>query len=112
VWSGEDALQIGLVDHLGSLEEATEAVAKLAGLEPGEYQLMPMEPEHDFTTRLLSRFSGSIRFESAFPGASLLARELRRQPSIVSALSWLNDPQGMYAHCFCTPSMGGRSKVH
>jgi protease-4 len=106
VWSGEEALKLGLVDHIGSLEEATDAAATLAKLAPGSYELEPMEPEHDFAQRLIARFSGSIRLD-LLPGATHLAEVLARKPDLTHALSWLNDPRDMYAHCFCTPSMGG-----
>ena len=37
VWTGADALQIGLVDELGGLTTALDKAAELAGIEPGNY---------------------------------------------------------------------------
>ncbi|RME63304.1 MAG: signal peptide peptidase SppA, partial [Alphaproteobacteria bacterium] len=35
VWAGETAHRLGLVDHLGNLQEAVDAAARLANLKPG-----------------------------------------------------------------------------
>jgi ClpP class serine protease len=37
VWTGETAVEIGLVDGLGDLDEAVAAAAALAGREPDGY---------------------------------------------------------------------------
>jgi protease-4 len=45
VWSGLDALEIGLVDDLGGLEDAVEKAASLAGLEDYRTTDYPVEKE-------------------------------------------------------------------
>lgn len=107
VWSGQDAKGIGLVDQFGDLHNAVEAAAKLAGLEAGAYDLEEFMPEHDFTSELLSRFSGSIRL-AAIPGVPAWAQRILQQTDISRSLNWLNDPHAEYAYCFCNASMGGR----
>ena len=47
VWSGAQALKLGLVDQLGGLDEALSAVAREAGLEPG-YQVIPRPRKKNF----------------------------------------------------------------
>jgi protease-4 len=53
VWTGRQALALGLVDHLGSLPEAVAAAAGLAGVE--NYRQVPVEPPLDLRQRLLRR---------------------------------------------------------
>ena len=55
VWSGTNALQIGLVDSLGGLEDALAYAASLAGLE--NYTTVEYPKEKDFMTQLMEMFS-------------------------------------------------------
>ena len=110
VWSGLDAKDIGLIDQFGDLQNAVDAAAKLAGLEADSYDLEEFMPERDFTSELFSRFSGSIRLNFV-PGVPAWAHRILEQTDISRDLNWLNDPHAEYAHCFCTPSLGGR-KAH
>lgn len=107
VWSGRHAKSIGLVDQFGGLQDAVDAAAKLAGLEPDSYEMEEFSPEHDFTMQLLSRFSGSVRL-NMIPGVPGWAHRLIQQADIGRSLSWLNDPHAQYAYCFCSASLGGR----
>lgn len=53
VWTGKDALEIGLVDALGSLDYAVEYAAKQANLEEGKYNVKSYpEPEPAFAALL------------------------------------------------------------
>ncbi|MGH8457607.1 MAG: signal peptide peptidase SppA, partial [Stenotrophobium sp.] len=108
VWSGADAKQLGLVDHFGGLQDAADAAAKLAGIAPGNYDLEELFPPHDYTNQLFSLFSSHIQL-NLVPGLPALARRVLAQTDIGRDLIWLNDPQGIYAQCFCTVSSGGRT---
>ncbi|MGB2312959.1 MAG: signal peptide peptidase SppA [Flavobacteriaceae bacterium] len=56
VWSGKDAVEIGLVDTLGGLQEAIAAAAELAELD--KYNLVDYPKyEEDFESMLLGAFS-------------------------------------------------------
>ena len=57
VWSGAQALKLGLVDKLGGLDEALAAVAREAGLEPG-YQVVHRPRKKNFF-ELLDLFDDS-----------------------------------------------------
>lgn len=105
VWSGGDAKAMGLVDHLGGLEQAADAAAKLAGLDPEAYELEEFVPDRGFTFDLLSQFSGSIRLD-VLPGGTRWLAQLLQRTDAERALRAFNDPRGMYAHCYCTPNMG------
>ncbi len=50
VWTGQDALEIGLVDEIGGLKEAIATAAELANLE--EYKLKEYPQEKDFYEQL------------------------------------------------------------
>lgn len=107
VWSGNDAQSLGLVDQFGSLEDAADAAAKLAGVDADDYVIEEMEPEHNFTSKLLSTFSGSIHL-NLVPGLPQWAHQALEQADVAKSLRWMNDPHGMYALCFCTPDKSGR----
>ena len=56
VWSGADAKAAGLVDEFGSLEQATEAAAELAGLAGKDYGVTWVEPSLSWQEVLAMRF--------------------------------------------------------
>jgi protease-4 len=103
VWSGEDGLDIGLVDKLGGLDEAIAAAADKAGLEDG-YRVDFVEKELELKDRivrdLLARAAATFG-----PGAvpvtvePPLARVVRSLQAKAQTLLELNDPYGMYALC-------------
>ncbi len=45
VWSGENALEIGLVDQLGGLQDAIELAAEIAGIEEYRTVSLPAQPD-------------------------------------------------------------------
>ena len=53
VWAGGTARQIGLVDRDGGMDEAMAEAAKRAGLEPGGWHPVYIEPEPSFAGTLL-----------------------------------------------------------
>ena len=57
VWSGEDALQMGLVDELGSIETCIAAIAQQAGL--GEYEVKEFPDKLDPMEELIRKISSS-----------------------------------------------------
>jgi protease IV len=104
VWAGVDAQRIGLVDHLGGLKDATDAVAKLAEL-GNDYRVDYIEPELTLREQLLMQ----LRSESMYLGRvtgliaprSGLERALDPFLEEVRAIAQLNDPRGLYAYCWC-----------
>ncbi|RJS93826.1 signal peptide peptidase SppA [Salinisphaera sp. Q1T1-3] len=102
VWAGADAARIGLVDHLGDVTQAEAAAAKLAGLDPKDYRLQPMTPPSSWRGAL-SQTLGVHIAEAMLP--SWLARA--SQDDALSFLKRLNDPNGLYARCFCRLDSAG-----
>lgn len=104
VWIGSDALDLGLVDELGGLEPAVAAAARLAGLTEGDYGIKYVEPPLTLRERLILelavRATGLVRTLGA-QTTGLLARLLDRVENEIGLLANLNDPRGLYYHCFC-----------
>ena len=111
VWSGERARSLGLIDEVGGQREAVAAAAKLAGLADGNYEVDTLSPDDGFAQQLLSELSGQSQTQMlwrALPdGVSSWVQRLLARSDIERVLSRYNDPRGMYAQCFCTPSQGG-----
>ncbi len=106
VWSGNDALANGLIDELGTLDDAIRAAADLAGLADGQYGQKRIEaqlsPTEQMILDLLAVAQGS-GFEISKivdrPNAyQTFANGLQR---LLSGLTKFNDPRGIYSHCFC-----------
>ncbi len=107
VWSGEDALAIGLVDHLGNFEDAVAAAARLAGLAEYGTRLveMPLTPGQQF----LQNLANNILVRSlvnALPAtheltstSGILGNFTRTLQTNLQSLSQFNDPRGLYLHC-------------
>jgi protease-4 len=104
VWLGHTALEAGLVDRLGTLDDALASAASLAGLEEG-FRVEPIEPELGFAERIMAdmltrgaraglvRLPGSWLAEAPAPVRSVLQDAAR--------LGELSDPRDLYYHCFC-----------
>jgi protease IV len=105
VWSGADALSLGLVDQIGGLQDAVAAAGRLAGLEAGAWELREATGERSFPLLRALEFFGAAQAQTAarswLPEAALKPVE-----QVARKLRWLSDPRGLYAHCFCTPSLG------
>ena len=56
VWSGKRALEIGLVDKIGNLQDAVEIAAQMANLE--KYKVVSYPDKEDKLTKLLNSLSG------------------------------------------------------
>jgi protease-4 len=104
VWSGEDAHELGLIDHLGGLDDALGSAAKLADL--GEdYTVRFVEKELDFKEKLVADLlSGAARIVGGDSPPVLpvtphqrVVRLIARQMEI---LETFNDPTGVYAYSF------------
>lgn len=117
VWSGRDAKRLGLVDSLGSLDDAVNAAAKRAKLVEGEWSLDFLEPEKNFAQQIVSSvraFAARVLLRGVDLGSSGVDAEalaalqaVRREFSPVERemlrLRAGAVPGRLYAHCFCTP---------
>ena len=104
VWAGTDALRLGLVDHLGSFDEALKAAAHRAKLT--DYAPQFIEPELTWTQQLLLAFKTRMagEFFAAGPDQRSLAQLSARLDPLahqVAQLSRFSVPNRVYAYCFC-----------
>lgn len=94
VWSGREAVKLGLVDELGGLREAVKHAAKLAKVE-NDFTVVGPEREPDAFRELLKSIGqGKPRKLVKAGPVDALADAFRVQCEHLSAL---NDPQGIYA---------------
>ena len=92
VWSGADALELGLVDELGGLEKAIAHAAKMADMSEG-VQVKDYPKPTDFLEELMKNLTGSASIRQSSPAIEKFESVL---DEISSIANW-NDPKGVYA---------------
>jgi protease-4 len=104
VWAGADAQRLGLVDHLGSFDDALKAAASRAKV--SEYAAEFIEPELTWTQQLAlalkTRMVSGLLV--ATPEQQALAQLRQRLDPLareVAVLSRFSVPNRLYAYCFC-----------
>jgi len=93
VWSGQDALKIGLVDEMGGLEKAISIAAQQAGV-PASYSIVEYPEKKPFVEQLGEALSGK---EQPLVKQDLGSRVLSEMKTELRWFSSLNDPAGIYA---------------
>jgi protease-4 len=98
VWSGTDAYDLGLVDHLGDLDDAVAAAAELAEL-GDDYAVSYIEKEETFKDKVIRELlaeAADVSGEGA-SSASPLDEMLRGIERAAADFAALNDPNHAYA---------------
>ena len=106
VWTGTEALENGLVDQLGSLDDAVAAAAELVGLEEGTYSRKTIEPELSPTEQMIVDFLTIAKTAGIDPGSFVsepapVAVFANQMQKLLAGVTKFNDPRGVYSHCFC-----------
>lgn len=104
VWAGVDAKRNGLVDQLGSFNEAVAAAARRAKLT--SYSTKFIEPKLTWAEALVMNLKSRLirSFVHASPDQASLARLAQRLDPVthqVAILSRFSTPNRLYAYCFC-----------
>ena len=104
VWAGTDARRLGLVDQLGSFNDATRAAARRAKV--SDYALEFIEPELTWAQALAMQLKSNLvaLFLRASPTETALAQLAQRlDPVTLEAqrLARFTVPNRLYAYCFC-----------
>lgn len=102
VWSGRDALEHGLVDSIGGLEEAIAAAAKLAGMETYNVDFLEKEisPFDQFFQELQNSVQVSLGLkEEAASRPSTGMQLLQGIARDLAPLTEMNDPNHVYLIC-------------
>ncbi len=97
VWSGQDAYELGLVDHLGNLDDAVAAAAELAEL-GDDYEVSYIEKEENLKDQILRELMAQA-IRAANPEAANdtpFDEVIRQVRSSADALAELNDPNHVY----------------
>jgi protease-4 len=104
VWAGSDARRLGLVDQLGSFNDAVKAAARRAKL--SDYAPEFIEPEltwaQQLALQLRSQLGSLLRI--ATPGEAALAQLAQRLDPVTreaQRLARFSVPNRLYAYCFC-----------
>lgn len=96
VWAGATARELGLVDHLGDLQAAIAAAARLADLEEYDVTYVEQEPTpREQLLHLLSSWTGGFFGAIDLPALRLLEAAAGE----FAIIAHMNDPQGVYAWC-------------
>jgi protease-4 len=108
VWAGADARRIGLVDRLGTLEDAVKAAAQFAHVR--RYQVEFMQPHLSWAEQLFQQAEAraavaavsvfhaeeqSLKLAQIASGLDPVTRDLEE-------LARYSVPGHLYAYCFCT----------
>ena len=102
VWSGEEAIKIGLVDEIGGLDKALAFAKTKAGL-PGNAKIVEYPAPRELAETLAQLVSGEKRPLASshllrIPAhAGPLAQQIGQMQEDLESLSQFNDPAGIYA---------------
>ncbi len=101
VWTGTQALELGLVDHLGDQFDAINSAASLAGISD-DFQVYQLEPQLSVFEQILRDLFGQLSVKLASLNQDKnwykkIAALFLEAPESVSIL--LSDPQNQYLHC-------------
>ena len=94
VWSGIDAVEIGLVDEIGGLADAVRYAAETADLD--EYRVVDYPAPRNQLEEILKRLGGGFN-PVASQVEGRVSRRLREMMSDLEMLDVFDDPRGVYA---------------
>ncbi|HUN27610.1 MAG TPA: signal peptide peptidase SppA [Steroidobacteraceae bacterium] len=105
VWAGADAAHIGLVDHLGSFDDAVRAAARRAKVK--HYSVQFIQPELSWPESLALELDslGARVLLAAAPhsdAGAFIAARLDPLEHELAQLRRFSVPNRLYAYCFCT----------
>ena len=101
VWTGTKALELGLVDEIGGLDEAIQAAAELADIT--DYAIWRVEPEASRRQQILEALTAEIRTLAPAVKRDPITQYWRAMQSEVRTLTRFNDPQKAYVICETCP---------
>ena len=106
VWIASAAQEFGLVDELGSLDDAIASAAVLADLSEDDYRVQYFTRELTFAERIAlelihmtAPLTRILDIGPRFPEAFQALLEVAAEP--FRFVDYLNDPRDIYVYCFC-----------
>lgn len=92
IFTGQQALALGVVDRLGTEEDARRWAAELAGLDPEKAQTFTLEEKKPLLNRLVSREQSTLSQLLALPSLSTSADWLEFELSTNGLPLWMYRP--------------------
>ncbi|MEQ5807545.1 signal peptide peptidase SppA [Alteromonas sp. NFXS44] len=101
VWIGSQALELGLVDELGDLDDAVASAAEIAGLETWDTQYVEriLSPQEQFWKEFFGQalvWGAKMQFADNDSHLMKMVKNLLAETGTVTSL---NDPRGVYTLC-------------
>jgi protease-4 len=103
VWSGSQARDRGLIDQQGSLQQAIDSAARIAGL-GADYQVQYSEPEVSSFESFLLDMTGSVMAKAGWELSAPAWTRLPVLEDLLADLRFLASTGGSFtqaAHCLC-----------
>ncbi|WP_088211173.1 signal peptide peptidase SppA [Shewanella sp. Shew256] len=99
VWSGKKALELGLVDELGDIDQAVAKAAKLADLSLFDTRVIEQEltPEQRFVQQMFASVSAYL--PASLSHSTLLEQMLAQWTGSLKTIAAFNDPNHVYVYC-------------
>ncbi|MCP5103872.1 MAG: signal peptide peptidase SppA, partial [bacterium] len=104
VWIGADAHKLGLIDHLGSFDDALKSAAKLAKL-GDNFNVKYIRKKPGFKEQLMEKFFAETGMSDSLNSGMQVRQPLNPMTGIIKMLyrqmevfSKFNDPNGVYAY--------------
>ena len=95
VWAGSTALELGLVDNLGNLNEAIERAAQIAEL--NDFITYYPTQKVDWRQQLIENFSSGLKL--LIPEVIRENLILKESINSLKEIDRFNDPKGLYVRC-------------
>ncbi|WP_037054041.1 signal peptide peptidase SppA [Rheinheimera baltica] len=103
VWTGSKALELGLVDKLGTFDDAVKAAAEKAGLSQYDVKVVKqsLTPSEQMIKELLgeAKAQGWLPQTHVSPEQKLLSKFTHQLKQDFVLLNQFNDPNGVYSYC-------------
>lgn len=101
VWTGQDALEFGLIDKIGDFDDAVALAAELAKVE--QYNLYwveePLSPAQQFIQDFMNQVSVHLGIDATTMLPQALQPVAKQVLQDTNMLQSFNDPKGQYAFC-------------
>ncbi|WP_394144373.1 signal peptide peptidase SppA [Vibrio atypicus] len=101
VWTGQDALNFGLVDNIGDFDDAVKLAAELAKVDSYNIYWIeePLSPAQQFIQDIMNQVKVSVGIDASTYIPPALQPVVNQVAADADMLQSFNDPKGQYAFC-------------
>jgi protease-4 len=99
VWTGRKAMEIGLVDELGDLQDAIRTAAEMAGMDTYKQVFYPTIKE-DFLAKILQEINKNDKDEGALIQLNTMEKKLWQKYHQLKSILQYNEPQARLPFIF------------